>query len=127
MDIPSFAQNRTAQLSSSATASSNTGSLRDKAVELEGVFLNTLVSQMFSGLDARGAFGGGYAEETWRSMQSELYASQLANNGGIGIADMIMPDLLAIQEAAGNASELHAANAEPYSQTASDILQNGAS
>lgn len=72
--------------------------LREKAEELEGVFLNTLVSQMFSSLDTDGAFGGGYAEETWRSMQSEQYADMMAKSGGIGLADQIMADLLAIQE-----------------------------
>lgn len=74
--------------------------LREKAEELEGVFLNTLMSQMFSSIDARGAFGGGYAEETWRSMQAEQYASQIAQAGGVGLADQIMSSLLATQEAA---------------------------
>jgi len=78
------------------------GTLQQKAIELEGVFLNTLVSQMFSSLDARGGFGGGQAEETWRSMQSEMISGEIANAGGIGLADQIVRDLLAIQEAADN-------------------------
>lgn len=73
--------------------------LRAKAEELEGVFLNTLVSQMFSSIETRGAFGGGYAEETWRSMQAEHYAGMLAQNGGIGLADQIVAALLSHQEA----------------------------
>jgi flagellar protein FlgJ len=106
MELASPITNRpAASLNSSFTASSNTESLREKAIELEGVFLNTLVSQMFSGIDARGDFGGGYAEETWRSMQSELYASQLAASGGVGLADQIMGDLLAIQEASNQKSQ----------------------
>lgn len=72
--------------------------IRDKAEELEGVFLNTLVSQMFSSLDAEGTFGGGHAEETWRSMQAEQYADLIAKNGGVGLADQIMSQLLAAQE-----------------------------
>ncbi len=73
---------------------------RQKATELEGVFLNTLVSQMMSGLDTRNGFGGGQAEETWRSMQSEQLANSIAQNGGIGLADDILRSLLQIQEAA---------------------------
>jgi Rod binding domain-containing protein len=72
--------------------------IRDQAVELEGVFLNTLVSQMFSGIKTDGAFGGGFAEETWRSMQAEQYAQQLAETGGIGLADQLVAEMLRIQE-----------------------------
>ena len=71
---------------------------REKAEELEGVFLNTLMSQMFSSIKTDGMFGGGQGEDTWRSMQSEQYANLLAQNGGIGLADQIMADLLLIQE-----------------------------
>lgn len=73
--------------------------VRKQAVELEGVFLNTLVKEMFSGLDTENGFGGGQAEETWRSMQSEMLADQIAQSGGIGLADDIMRTLLAQQEA----------------------------
>ncbi len=75
---------------------------REKAEELEGIFLNTLMSQMFSSIKSDGMFGGGQGEDTWRSMQSEQYANMLAKNGGIGLADQIMADLLAIQENANS-------------------------
>jgi len=80
------------------TGPSQMEAMREQAVELEGVFLNTLVSQMFSGIKTDGAFGGGFAEETWRSIQSEQYAQQLAETGGIGLADQIMSEMLRIQE-----------------------------
>ena len=72
--------------------------LRQQAEELEGVFLNTLMSQMFSSLDTEGDFGGGYAEETWRSMQAEHYADALAKAGGVGLADALVRQLLEHQE-----------------------------
>jgi peptidoglycan hydrolase FlgJ len=74
---------------------------RAQAEELEGVFLNTLMSEMFSSIDARGEFGGGFAEETWRSMQSEQFASAMAEAGGIGLADSLVADLIKLQEAQG--------------------------
>lgn len=73
--------------------------LRKQAKQLEGLFLNTLVSQMLSSTNARGMFGGGYAEETWKSMQAEQISNQIAESGGIGLADTIMQNLLTLQGA----------------------------
>jgi peptidoglycan hydrolase FlgJ len=74
--------------------------LHKQAVELEGVFLNTLMKEMFSSIDTgEGSFGGGFAEETWRGMQAEQLAGALAEKGGIGLADNLMSDLLRLQEA----------------------------
>ena len=73
--------------------------LRAQAEELEGVFLTTLTKAMFSGLDAKSGFGGGFAEETWRSMQSEQFAASMAQAGGIGLADQLVSELIALQSA----------------------------
>ena len=77
------------------------GRARAQATELEGVFLNTLMKEMFSSLKTdENAFGGGFAEDTWRGMQAEQMASAMAESGGIGLADSIIGDLLALQEGA---------------------------
>jgi Rod binding domain-containing protein len=73
-------------------------SLKEKATELEGVFLNTLMSEMVKASDTEGMFGGGYAEETWRGMLGEEYANNMAGNGGIGLADDILRDLILSQQ-----------------------------
>lgn len=85
---------------SAASRTNGLQSLQAQAEELEGVFLNTLMAQMFSGLDEKGAAGGGYAQKTWRSMQSEQLAGTIAQNGGIGIAQDILGHLLSAQEQA---------------------------
>ncbi|MBE7732103.1 rod-binding protein [Devosia faecipullorum] len=77
--------------------------LRAQAEEMEGVFLNMLTKQMFSGLKSDENFGGGFGEETWRSMQAEELANTMARNGGVGIADQLLGEMIAAQEAA-NAS-----------------------
>ncbi len=78
--------------------------LRQQAQELEGVFLNTLMKEMFASLHAdEGAMGGGFGEATWRDMQAEQLANTVAEAGGIGLADALLPDLLAAQEAAQTA------------------------
>ncbi len=74
--------------------------MHKQAKELEGVFLNTLMKEMFSSIktdDSSG--GGGFAEETWRGMQGEQMANAVADQGGIGLADQLMPTLLGMQEA----------------------------
>ena len=77
--------------------------LRQQAEELEGVFLNTLMKQMFSSIKTdESSMGGGFAEETWRGMQAEQMAMTLTRSGGIGLANALLPDLLAMQEANQN-------------------------
>ena len=84
--LSSFAPATTA----SATQPRNIEQLRAQAEELESVFLNTLIKQMFSGIKTdQSSFGGGFAEETWRGMQSEQLANQIAQSGGLGIAESL--------------------------------------
>lgn len=74
--------------------------LYKQAKDLEGVFLNTLMKEMFSSIETDSkSFGGGFAEETWRGMQAEQFANTLAEQGGLGLAEQLMPDLLRMQEA----------------------------
>jgi flagellar protein FlgJ len=74
--------------------------LMNQAKSLEGVFLNTLTSTMFSSIKTDGPFGGGFGEQTWRSMQAEQMADSIAKSGGIGLAADITRNLLEAQEAA---------------------------
>jgi len=74
--------------------------MHQQAKDLEGVFLNTLMKEMFSSVKTDDkSFGGGFAEETWRGMQAEQFSSAMADQGGIGLADQLMPTLLKLQEA----------------------------
>ena len=87
-------------------ASTPLDAVRRQAVELEGVFLNTLVKEMFASIETEDEFSGGFAEETWRGMQAEQLANAMAEAGGIGLADALMSDLLALQEGAQTAPSL---------------------
>jgi len=81
--------------------------VRRQAEEFEGVFLNTLTKELFSSIKTdESVMGGGFGEETWRSMQSEQLAASMAQNGGLGIAEQLLPDLLAMQEAANNQNNI---------------------
>ena len=74
--------------------------MHQQAKDLEGVFINTLMKEMFSSIKTDDKnMGGGFAEETWRGMQAEQFSSTMADQGGIGLADQLMPTLLKLQEA----------------------------
>lgn len=74
------------------------GGVRQVSEEFEAVFMSTMLSQMFAGVPTDGPFGGGQGEEMFRSLLIEEYGSTIAKSGGIGLADDIARDLLALQE-----------------------------
>lgn len=82
--------------------------LRKQAEDFEGVFLNMLTKEMFAGLKSSQDknFGGGFGEETWRSMQAEQLANTMAQSGGLGVADQLMDQLISLQEAANTSKSL---------------------
>ena len=68
-------------------------------MNFEAQFLNSMFSQMETGIDGDGPFGGGPAVGVWRSFLNDQYAKSFAKAGGIGIADHVYHALLAQQEA----------------------------
>ena len=68
------------------------------AKDFEAVFLTSMMENMFTGIELEEPFGGGHAEKTFRSMQLSEYAKSMSQSGGIGVADKVYQELLAIQE-----------------------------
>ncbi|MEO9297514.1 rod-binding protein [Devosia alba] len=105
--MPALNQITSADRAGSSLTPAQTARVRQQAEEYEGVFLNTLTKQLFSSIKTdKDAMGGGFGEETWRSMQAEQLAGTMAQNGGLGIAEQLLPDLLAMQEAANNQNKI---------------------
>ncbi len=71
--------------------------------DFEAMFLNSMFSQMFAGIDGEGPFGGGGGTGVWRSFLAEEYSKSFAKAGGIGIAKEVYGTLLAQQERAASA------------------------
>ena len=71
---------------------------RANAVDFESAFLSSMFSQMYTGIDGDGPFGGGGAGGVWRSFLTEEYAKTFAKSGGIGIADHVYRSLMQQQE-----------------------------
>ncbi len=73
---------------------------RKSAQEFEAFFVAHFLEQMFAGIATDGMFGGGHAEGMFRSLQMQEYGRAIADAGGVGIADMVMREILVAQEEA---------------------------
>jgi Rod binding domain-containing protein len=82
-----------------ATPPRNLAAARAAAQKFEGHALGALLQPMFEGLSARHAFGGGAGEEMWRPMLVAEFGKVMAAAGGVGLADAVLRQLLATQEA----------------------------
>jgi len=72
------------------------------AQDFEGMFLNSMFSQMTSGLKGEGPFGNTTGTGVWRSMLTEQYSKNFAKAGGVGISNDVYRTLILQQ--AGHAS-----------------------
>ena len=73
------------------------------AREFEAVFLAQAVEEMLGSVES-GSFGGGHAEEMWRSFLARAFADEMAAQGGIGIADSVDRAIAAYQGGQGTGS-----------------------
>lgn len=71
--------------------------VRRVAQDFETTFLAQMLQPMFAGLETDGPFGGGHAEATWRGFLIDAMARQVSSGGGIGLADHVQRELLALQ------------------------------
>ena len=74
--------------------------------DFEAVFLNSMFSQMTSGIKGDGPFGETTGTGMWRSMLTEQYSKNFAKAGGIGISTDVYRTLI-LQQASrsGNSGE----------------------
>ena len=72
---------------------------RTTAEEFEALFLAQVLGDMFKGIKTDGPFGGGHGEDMYRGLMMQEYGKAIAANGGIGIADAVMREILTTQEA----------------------------
>ncbi|MDD1527008.1 chemotaxis protein chel [Bradyrhizobium sp. WBOS7] len=64
------------------------------ATDFEAMFLNSMFSQMTSGLKGEGPFGDTPGTGVWRSMLTEQYSKNFAQAGGVGIASEVYRTLI---------------------------------
>jgi len=64
------------------------------ATDFEAMFLNSMFSQMTSGLKGEGPFGDTPGTGVWRSMLTEQYSKNFAKAGGVGISSEVFRTLI---------------------------------
>lgn len=67
------------------------------AQQFERMFIAEMLQPMFSGIETDGPFGGGQGEEVFRPMLLDQYADAIAKGGGVGIADVVLKEILRLQ------------------------------
>ena len=70
------------------------------AKEFEAFFMSQVMESMFAGIETDGPLGGGFGEGVFRSLLLQEFGKQIANRGGVGIADAVQKEILRIQETA---------------------------
>lgn len=76
----------------------NLAKAREAAQDFEAFFLSQMLQPMFADLETEEPFGGGEAESLWRSLQVDEYGKAFARKGGVGIADMVLREMIKLQE-----------------------------
>ena len=67
---------------------------RASSQDFEAVFLNSMFSQMTSGIKGEGPFGDTQSTGVWRSMLTDQYSKNFAKAGGIGISTEVYRTLI---------------------------------
>lgn len=74
--------------------------MRRAAEDFEAFVISQMFEHMIVDIDTDGPFGGGPGERIFRSLLMQEYGAATAKQGGFGIADIIVRQLLATQEVA---------------------------
>jgi Rod binding domain-containing protein len=81
-----------------AVGAVNEKSAKDAAESFESFFVGQMLEYMWEGVEVDPMFGGGHAEEMWRSMLNQEYGKHVVKSGGLGIANQVMTSMLRAQE-----------------------------
>ena len=71
------------------------------AQDFEAMYLGQMLKPMFEDLTAEAPFGGGMAEEFWRSFEVEEFSKAVTRAGGVGLAASVYRQLEARQNQEG--------------------------
>ena len=67
---------------------------KNQAQDFEAMFLNSMFSQMTSGIKEDGPFGNTPSTGMWRSMMTEQYSKSFAQAVGVGISNDVYRTLI---------------------------------
>ena len=98
-----FQSYQSAQQPQVGAAGSKTGRMSKEKIDavaedFEAFFLAQALQPMFADIEPEPPFGGGPGEDIWRSMQVQEYGKAIVKQGGIGLADHVMEQMIRMQE-----------------------------
>jgi len=73
--------------------------MQKTARDFEAMFVSRMLESATSGLSTKGTFFGGSGEAQFRSLLNEQYGKQVAQHGGLGIAEAVLREMVRLQEA----------------------------
>ena len=68
------------------------------ARDFEAVFIGQMTQMMMETAQPEGDFSGGHGEEMFRGVLAEKLGSAIAKRGGIGLAPMVLDQILKLQQ-----------------------------
>ena len=71
--------------------------IQGAAQAFESQLMSLMMQPMFEGVSSAPPFGGGEGEQTYRSFLVDAFAKQTVKAGGIGIAPVVMREMLKLQ------------------------------
>ena len=72
--------------------------VEETAQDFEAQFIAQMMENMFSTVETNSEFGGGEAEEVYRSLLVTEYGKLVSRTGGIGVADHVKREMIRMQE-----------------------------
>ncbi|MEW6680692.1 MAG: rod-binding protein [bacterium] len=70
--------------------------LRSACVEFEAIFISKLLEGLRKTIDKSGFIDGGQGEEIFTDMLYDEYAKAIAQNGSLGLAEMMYRDIVKV-------------------------------
>lgn len=72
------------------------------AREFEAVFLGQMTKLMMESVELGEEFSGGHGEEMFRGVLAETLGTEIAKQGGVGLAPAVLEQIIRMQGGAGN-------------------------
>jgi flagellar protein FlgJ len=101
MNSPSM-EPKLRQINASKTTDSQSSKISEVCKEFESLFLNYLLKEMRTTIPKSGLWEGGQTEQIYTSMFDENLSRELAQHGGIGLAQIIQKGVMDIQNSTEN-------------------------
>jgi Rod binding domain-containing protein len=74
----------------------------ETAQSFEAVFVGQITKMMMDTAEVSDTFGGGHGEEMFRGVLAEQLGTVIAKGGGIGLAPIVMQEIVRLQGGAGH-------------------------